>query len=61
MEKQKRFHSAKHGGTITFSLGKRFSTKARANVYAKNMRGRGYNARVVIEDSQYAVYTRRER
>ena len=58
--KQRRFYIAKHG-MITFSLGKRFPTKARASHYAKSKRSSGYSARVVKTTDGYSVYTRRER
>lgn len=56
--KLRRFSTKAHG-MITFGLGKRFTTKARAEGYAKQMRAKGMNARVIREGSLYAVYTRR--
>ena len=60
-EKQRRFHSPKHGGTVTFSLGKRFALKIKAKAYAQGMRKKGFNARIIKVEKGYAVYTRRER
>ena len=57
--KQKRFSTLSHG-TVTFSLGKSFSSKPKAISYANRMKEKGYYVRTFKEGNDYNIYTKRK-